>query len=175
MSASDEILHRLESDDPNVVSEALSEARRAPSRAYLPALSGILRRVSDRAVLAATIQLMRKVEEHDEGGLDSHMFVRADAENGFLMFVLDIFWVKNRGLVATGIVSRGGIRCGDPLELAKADGRNIQTLCREIFFGTELVATAKVRDSVGLLLDRLSMGEISQGDVLRSAPSLVGP
>ena len=135
-----------------------------------------LARDSDRTVKAAAIQALRYLQDKYEGAsiLIWHRFVdvRIDApeESSFYLYVLDILGVEGKGTCVVGYVSDGSIKQGQHLILEKADGRDIETMCDEV----TCPYTSKIERGslVRIFINGVTMGEVSQGDVLKSDTSL---
>lgn len=75
-----------------------------------------------------------------------------------LMYVLDIFSIKDEGTIITGYVLGVEIHSADELVLLKADGRDLHTRCLKITEHPSGVASIQI--------DKLKMSEVSQGDCL---------
>ena len=82
----------------------------------------------------------------------------------FRMTVADIFFIKGRGLVATGRVEQGTLNVGDDVQLNGAGTIRVDGI--EMF--RKVVNQATEGDNVGLLLKGLDKSDISGGDVLTS-------
>lgn len=83
----------------------------------------------------------------------------------FRLTVQDVFFIKNRGLVATGVVEAGEIRVGDEVQINGARAVVVEAVER---FRKKL-DHAVAGDNVGLLFSGLDRSNLSQGDVLTSA------
>lgn len=130
-----------------------------------------LSKTSVRTVKAAAIQTLRFFQDRFEGAqiLVSHRFVNinidAPTEVAFYLYVLDVFGVRDKGTCLVGYVSDGSINKGQRLILQKADGRDIRTQCAEVSSPT---SSHTVRGSlVHVFISGITMGEVSQGDVLK--------
>lgn len=84
----------------------------------------------------------------------------------FQLTVEDVFSIRGRGTVVTGIVAAGEVRVGSAVRLTRADGtaRSVTVDGVEMFRKT--VDLARAGDNVGLLLRELSRDDIGRGDVL---------
>ncbi|OSC37235.1 EF-Tu/IF-2/RF-3 family GTPase [Mycobacterium decipiens] len=82
----------------------------------------------------------------------------------FRMTVQDVFFIRNRGIVATGRVEYGELRIGDEVRIN--DGSAVRVDAIEAF--RKRVDTAKVGDNVGLLFARLTKSDVAAGDVITS-------
>lgn len=82
----------------------------------------------------------------------------------FRLTVQDVFFIKGRGLVATGHVEVGEIRVGDEVWINGA--RPVQVEAIERF--RKKLDEAVAGDNVGLLFSGLDRADLSSGDVLTS-------
>lgn len=77
------------------------------------------------------------------------------------MTVADVFFIRGRGLVATGTIEDGAVRVGDILRIndapATVDGI-------EAF--RKVLDQAQAGDNVGLLFGKLDRGDVQAGDVI---------
>jgi elongation factor Tu len=92
----------------------------------------------------------------------------------FLMPVEATYAIKGRGTVATGLVERGRVRRGDPVELVGLRGGGRSTVVTDIELFRKSVDEAIAGDNAGLLLRGVELGEIERGQVL-AAPKSVTP
>ncbi|MCX2932855.1 EF-Tu/IF-2/RF-3 family GTPase [Mycobacterium sp. CVI_P3] len=82
----------------------------------------------------------------------------------FRLTVQDVFFIKGRGLVATGRVEAGAVRVGDVVRINGA--RAVMVEAVEQF--RKKVDEAVAGDNVGLLFSGLGRSDVSPGDVLTS-------
>ena len=79
----------------------------------------------------------------------------------FRMTVADVFFIRGRGLVATGTIEDGAVRVGDIVRIndapATVDGI-------EAF--RKVLDQAQAGDNVGLLFRKLDRGDVQAGDVI---------
>jgi translation elongation factor EF-Tu-like GTPase len=78
------------------------------------------------------------------------------------MTVADVFFIRNRGLVATGQVEAGSLRVGD--HVLVNGQRQVRVEAIEMFRKT--LDTANAGDNVGLLLADVTNEDVASGDVL---------
>ncbi|EKN4607176.1 hypothetical protein ACFJ92_004523 [Vibrio parahaemolyticus] len=124
----------------------------------------ILSRAPNRVVASAVIQTLYLAQErHSDfqilyygGMLDA--FTRAYGYGSPFMYILDIFNIKDVGVVVTGYLIAGQIEIEDKLCLLKADGRNIELVCT----GVEETLSRVYQ----IFISPIAMTEISQGDCL---------
>ncbi|BBX96651.1 EF-Tu/IF-2/RF-3 family GTPase [Mycobacterium lacus] len=83
----------------------------------------------------------------------------------FRMTVQDVFFIRGRGLVATGCVEYGELRVGDTVQIN--GGRGVTVDAIEAFRKKRDTATAG--DNVGLLFRKLTTSDLAAGDVITSA------
>ncbi|WP_407311768.1 EF-Tu/IF-2/RF-3 family GTPase [Desulfosporosinus sp. SB140] len=82
----------------------------------------------------------------------------------FKMFVEDIFEIKNRGIVVTGVVKSGFISSGDVIEVIGNYKETAHVLAIEK--DRNIISEAFEGDSIGLLLRNISCEHIAIGDLL---------
>ncbi len=83
----------------------------------------------------------------------------------FRMTVQDVFFIRGRGIVATGRVEYGQLRVGDEVRIN--DGPGVRVDAIEAF--RKKLDTATAGDNVGLLFKKLSNRDLAAGDVITSA------
>lgn len=83
----------------------------------------------------------------------------------FRMTVNDVFFIRGRGIVATGRVEYGELRVGDEVRINDRSGVRVDAI--EAFRKKIEVATAG--DNVGLLFNKLTNNDLAAGDVITSA------
>jgi elongation factor Tu len=79
----------------------------------------------------------------------------------FRMTVADVFFIRGRGLVATGRVEEGSIRVGDT---AAVNGRSARVEAIEAF--RKKLDAATVGDNIGLLFKDLTSDDVKSGDLI---------
>ena len=89
---------------------------------------------------------------------------------GFLFVIEDIFSIKGRGVVVTGLVERGTLRAGDQLEIL-GDGKRTAVTCRAVESSVPQMEIARQGDCVGVLLD-IDKRDVERGLIL-SKPGLL--
>jgi hypothetical protein len=130
-----------------------------------------LSKASGRTVKAAAIQTLRFFQDRFEGAqiLVPQRFVNinldAAEDVAFYLYVLDVFGVRDKGTCLVGYVSDGSISKGQRLILQKADGRDIRTQCVEVSSPTS--PHIGQGSLVHVYISSITMGEVSQGDVLK--------
>jgi len=80
----------------------------------------------------------------------------------FHMTVSDVFFIRGRGVVATGQVEAGSIRKGDTVQINGGNPVAVDGI--EAF--RKLLDEAHQGDNVGLLFKSLDKGDLNQGDVI---------
>src|SRR3954451_21430047 len=83
----------------------------------------------------------------------------------FRMTVSDVFFIRGRGLVATGKVEEGVLRVGEEVRLNGGDPVRVDGI--EAFRKT--LEQAQAGENIGVLLRGLDKGGVSAGDVMTSA------
>ena len=85
----------------------------------------------------------------------------------FRLTVQDVFFIKGRGLVATGRVELGEIRVGDEVRINGARAVVVDAI-EQFRKKTDVAVTG---DNVGLLFSGLDRSDISSGAVLTTGAS----
>lgn len=86
-------------------------------------------------------------------------------EGNFMFTVEDIFTVKNRGTVVTGVIESGTINLGDTVSLnGQRKSGQFRVIGIESF--RKLIESASMGDNVGLLLSDIKKEELCRGDKL---------
>ena len=80
----------------------------------------------------------------------------------FRMTVADIFFIKNRGLVATGKIEDGTLRVADEVRVNDAAAFAVSGI--EMF--RKVLDEASAGENVGILLKKASREDVKAGDVL---------
>lgn len=86
--------------------------------------------------------------------------------SSFLMRVDDIFLVKGRGIVLTGIVASGAVQTGECVRIVRQNASVLDVTVSGIEHKRALVQNAVAGDSVGILFEGLSFGQINIGDII---------
>ncbi|BDN82721.1 MULTISPECIES: EF-Tu/IF-2/RF-3 family GTPase [Mycobacterium] len=87
----------------------------------------------------------------------------------FRMTVQDVFFIRGRGIVATGRVEHGELRVGDEVRIN--DGSGVRVDAIEAF--RNKLDTAKAGDNVGLLFKKLTKSDLAAGDVITAADAFL--
>lgn len=94
--------------------------------------------------------------------------------NAFLMLIEDVFFLNDRGVVATGLVERGRVRVGDTVELVRLRGsRPVVVTGIEMF--SRVLQEAKAGENVGCIFRDLQRKDVERGMVLAAPGSIQGP
>ena len=82
------------------------------------------------------------------------------------LLVEEVFTIKGRGIVAYGRVKEGTFRTGDDITILKQGGSKVKSTVKDlIIFGT--LPYAAKGDIIGLLLDNVSIEDVSTGDLIK--------
>lgn len=92
-----------------------------------------------------------------------HLLQRA---GGFRLTVSDVFSIKGRGTVVTGLVESGTVTKGSTIRLTRADGGSRDVEVGDVEMYRKLADSASAGDNVGLLLKGVAREDVSGGDVL---------
>lgn len=106
-------------------------------------------------------ELMKKINKNKE----------FDPNKPFLLPVEDVFYIKNRGMVATGLIESGTISVGDKLDVI-GYGRKAPTICTGIEMNRQILDKARAGDTVGILLRGLDENDIIRGQVVAAHNSI---
>jgi elongation factor Tu len=83
------------------------------------------------------------------------------------MIIEDVFYIRGRGTVVTGIISQGTIKAGDVVTLNTDDyEKHVQVTDIEVFH--RRIDSAGAGERVGIFLADITKDEVSRGDVLES-------
>jgi translation elongation factor EF-Tu-like GTPase len=82
----------------------------------------------------------------------------------FRMTIQDVFFIRGRGVVATGRVEYGQLRVGDEVQIN--GGPTIRVDGIEAF--RKMIHEATAGDNIGVLFSRLDKGALAAGDVITS-------
>ena len=127
-------------------------------------LYSILKSTKNRTVSAAVIQTLYLAQTEYPG---APILFYGEVHDALLgkhkrsepyLYVLDIFHIKDKGVIVTGYIIGGEILLGDELSLEKADGRDLHTVCIEISEHPSRVSRVQI--------GKLAISEVSQGDRL---------
>ena len=80
------------------------------------------------------------------------------------MTIQDVFVIRGRGAVATGLVESGELTVGDQVRINDRPAVRVDAI--ESF--RKKVTTASTGDNVGILLSKLAKGDVCAGDVMTS-------
>jgi elongation factor Tu len=91
-------------------------------------------------------------------------------DRDFYMKVEDVFFIRRRGTVVTGVISRGTLRVGDVVTLnTDEDVKQVRVAGIEIF--RRRTNSAGAGERVAIVLPDIAKDEVSRGDVLESSIS----
>lgn len=153
--------------DVEQVSDARRDATEQEARQMLE-LAGFA--ADESAVISASAPIRRDVGDRWKpavralrDALDEQApYVESES---FSMRVDDVFFLKGRGVVATGQVNEGTVRVGDSLDLLSINGRRTITV-KGIELIRRVVERARRGDNIGLFLSLSSRDEIARDDLL---------
>lgn len=96
-----------------------------------------------------------------------------DNDKPFMMPIEDVMTITGRGTVATGRVTRGELKVGDPLEVVGIKPTE-KTVCTGVEMFRKTLDYAESGDNIGVLLRGLKREDVERGQVL-CAPGSVTP
>lgn len=83
-----------------------------------------------------------------------------------VLFIDDIFTIKGRGTVVTGVVSEGSFSVGDTVNIESSQGiLEAKITGIEKFRSHEKTATKG--DNIGMLLNNISREQVQKGNIIR--------
>ena len=84
----------------------------------------------------------------------------------FRMTIADIFFIKGRGIVATGRIEGGTLKVGDAIQVARSGraARAVTVTGIEKFH--QIQTEARAGDDVGVVLRGVEKNDLQPGDVL---------
>ena len=86
----------------------------------------------------------------------------------FRMTIEDVFFIRGRGTVVTGVISQGALNVGDFVTLNRDDYEiQVQVTGIEVFH--RRTGSAGAGERVGIFLKNITKEEVSRGDVLESS------
>ncbi len=83
----------------------------------------------------------------------------------FRMTIQDVFFIRGRGVVATGRVESGQLRVGDEVQINGGAGIRVDGI--EAF--RKMLDVATEGDTIGVLFSHLDRSTLATGDVMTSA------
>jgi translation elongation factor EF-Tu-like GTPase len=83
----------------------------------------------------------------------------------FHMLVEDVFFIRGRGTVVTGVISHGSVSVGDAFTIYSTD-KSIESIAAGIEVFRRPVKTAASGMRVGIVIPDIGKDAISRGDVL---------
>ena len=83
----------------------------------------------------------------------------------FRMTIEDVFFIRGRGTVVTGVISQGTLNLGDIVTVIR-DDVDKQVRVSQIEVSVRRRNSASSGDRVGIFLDDISKDEVSRGDIL---------
>lgn len=93
-------------------------------------------------------------------------------KGAFLMKIEDRAIITGEGLIVTGQVVRGTVKVGDKVQIVGLDKKVLETTVVEIERFREKVKSAKIGDSVGLTLDKLTGADVDRYQVIAKPNSI---
>lgn len=91
-----------------------------------------------------------------------------DANAPFELDVEEVFTIRGRGTVVTGVITAGTVRTGDELVVEGPRGE-VRTRCKGVELIRKLVDKAVAGDDVGLLLEGVENEDVARGSRVRKA------
>jgi elongation factor Tu len=97
-----------------------------------------------------------------------------EVDKPFLMSIEDVFSIKGRGTVATGLIERGVIKVGDLAEIVGLRPEPMKTTITGVEMFQKTLDEGQAGDNVGCLLRGVEKEEIQRGQVL-CKPGSISP
>jgi len=92
-------------------------------------------------------------------------------DNGFLMYVEDVFSIQGRGTILTGKITYGEIKTNDTIYIVAADGTKTEAVVTAIEMFNKILDDASAGDNVGLLVPSVEKTAVARGNALVKADS----
>lgn len=86
-------------------------------------------------------------------------------DTSFRMTIKDVFSIKGRGVVVTGLVEDGALNVGDEVYYKGPSGVKKTAVAGLEALGKQ-ITQAEIGDTIGVLLQGLDRAELRKGDVL---------
>ena len=87
------------------------------------------------------------------------------ADPSFKMTIMDVFAIRGRGTVVTGLIESGKIHVDDKVEIHSSERTSTTTVTTIEMFRKSL-DSAVMGDQVGLYLQDIDKNDVKRGDVL---------
>ena len=156
----------MEESFPEVTYDDYSMSFTAPSQSFFDAYSSFRCTVTDSLGTSKTVDFQVKY-----GGSGEFNELTSDT---FLLYVEDIFWITDRGLVVTGRIANGKVKIGDDLKLLKADGTVEAVKVDGIEMFRKTLDQAEKGDNVGLQISGLGSDSAVAKSKVNRGEALVG-
>lgn len=120
----------------------------------------------NRVVINKTLDNAEKVLKEIEGDEFEDIDEENSDGNVFEMTVEKCFFIRGKGIVATGIVGAGKIKVGDKVSIKKTTGSTNIAVVSEIEKENVKYKSATQGEYVGILIRGLFKGQVESGDIL---------
>src|SRR4030042_4920348 len=91
------------------------------------------------------------------------------------MPVEDVFSIKGRGTVGTGVVDRGRIHVGEPVEIVGLREKSMNSVVTGVEMFHKTLDEGMAGDNCGLLLRGIERTEVERGQVIAKPGSITPP
>lgn len=91
----------------------------------------------------------------------------------FLMAIENVYMIAGRGTVVTGKIEQGGVRAGDRVEIIGLAEQSRTDVVTQVESFSTVLDSGRAGENVGCLLRKTGYSEVSRGQVLAAAGSMI--
>ena len=146
-------------------------ARYGKSASWSKIASATENEVSVSQVNAGNVKYRCVITDAEGAAVTSEECTVTWEDNGFLMYVEDVFSVQGRGTVLTGKITYGEIKTNDTVYIVSADGTKTEAVVTAIEMFNKIIDEAQAGDNVGLLVPSVEKTAVARGNALIKADS----
>lgn len=106
------------------------------------------------------------------GTIDPNTNLTYDENGAFLMAIEDVYTIAGRGTVVTGKIERGTIALNDTVQIIGLDHEIITTTVIGLEIDRKSIESAKIGDTVGIIIKDVNRSDVEQGQVLAKPNSI---
>lgn len=112
------------------------------------------------------------IDESIAGKVEPGTNLTYDENGAFLLYIDDVFTRTGVGTFVTGTVTRGTVKPGDKLQIVGLDKKIINTEAVMLENVRKTMESAKIGDSVGILLKNVTKEQVLRGQVIAKPNSI---
>ena len=109
--------------------------------------------------------LMNNRRNTQNNNIHRNLTNAADIKEPFSMTVSEVFSIKDRGIVVTGVVNKGIINIGETIEIVGSGEKRLVTVSG-IEISRKAVEQALAGDNIGILLKGITINDVKPGYTL---------